>query len=143
VTPPEVREQREKERELKELDRDIRTVFAYNLPLKADERDLFEFFSKAGTVEDVRIIMDRNTRKSKGFAYIEYANRVSVEWLGWVVARIFRCLSRVHSALHLICSIHSLCYGDRLQNGLSAEQWLLTTDLGFVLCRRTLSMRSL
>ena len=75
-TPPEVREAREKERELKELDRDIRTVFAYNLPLKADERNLFEFFSKGGTVEDVRIIMDRNTRRSKGFAYIEYASRV-------------------------------------------------------------------
>ena len=75
-TPPEVREQRERERELKELDRDIRTVFAYNLPLRADERDLFKFFSAAGLVEDVRIITDRNTRKSKGFAYIEYANRV-------------------------------------------------------------------
>lgn len=71
-----MREQREKERELKELDRDIRTVFAFNLPLKAEEFDLFQFFSKAGVVEDVRIIMDRNTRKSKGFAYIEYANRV-------------------------------------------------------------------
>ncbi|KAK9908927.1 hypothetical protein WJX75_004772 [Coccomyxa subellipsoidea] len=77
-TPPEVREQREKERELKELDRDIRTVFAYNLPLKADERDLFEFFSKAGPIEDVRIIMDRNTRKSKGFAYIEYTNKADI-----------------------------------------------------------------
>ena len=75
-TPPEVREQRERERELRELDRDIRTVFAFNLPLKADERDLFEFFSKAGQVEDVRIIKDRNTNKSKGFAYIEYTNRV-------------------------------------------------------------------
>ncbi len=73
-----MREAREKERELRELDRDIRTVFAYNLPLKADERDLFEFFSGAGTVEDVRIIMDRNTRRSKGFAYIEYGNRVRV-----------------------------------------------------------------
>ena len=29
-TPPEVREQRERERELRELDRDIRTVFAFN-----------------------------------------------------------------------------------------------------------------
>lgn len=75
-TPPEVREQRERERELRELDRDIRTVFAFNLPLKADERNLFEFFSKAGQVEDVRIIKDRNTNKSKGFAYIEYTNRV-------------------------------------------------------------------
>lgn len=77
-TPPEVKEQRERERELKELDRDTRTVFAYNLNLKAEERDLFEFFSKAGKVVDVKIIMDRNTRKSKGFSYIEFQNRVCV-----------------------------------------------------------------
>lgn len=43
-------EQRERERELKELDRDTRTVFAYNLNLKADEKDLFDFFTRAGTV---------------------------------------------------------------------------------------------
>lgn len=41
---------REREKELKELDRDTRTVFAYNLNLKADERDLFDFFSGAGEV---------------------------------------------------------------------------------------------
>jgi RNA-binding protein 39 len=45
-------------RELEELDRDVRTVFAYNVSTKADERDLFEFFSGAGTVLDVRIIYD-------------------------------------------------------------------------------------
>lgn len=77
ATPPEVREQRERERELLELDRDIRTIFAYNLPLKATEQDLFNFFATAGKIVDVKIIMDRNTRRSKGFAYIEYANRVS------------------------------------------------------------------
>lgn len=75
-TPPEVREAREREKELRELDRDTRTVFAYNLNLKAEERDLFEFFSQAGEVADVKMIMDRNTRRSKGFAYIEMAKRV-------------------------------------------------------------------
>ena len=50
ATPPEVIEARERDRELKELDRDTRTVFAYNLNLKADERDLFDFFSQAGEV---------------------------------------------------------------------------------------------
>lgn len=77
-TPPEVRAAREREKELAELDRDIRTVFAYNLNLKAEEKDLFQFFSTAGKVLDVRIISDRNTRRSKGFAYIEYARRVRV-----------------------------------------------------------------
>ena len=63
-----------------ELDRDIRTIFAYNLPLRATEKELFQFFSSAGQIGDVRIIVDRNTRKSKGFAYIEYANRVSIRF---------------------------------------------------------------
>lgn len=75
-TPPEVREAREQEKELQRLDRDTRTVFAYNLSLKADERDLFDFFSEAGTVVDIRIICDRHTKRSKGFAYIEYEDRV-------------------------------------------------------------------
>ena len=93
-TPPEVREQRERERELRELDRDIRTVFAFNLPLKADERNLFEFFSKAGQVEDVRIIKDRNTNKSKGFAYIEYTNRVRPAQPIWQIVSAILTLRR-------------------------------------------------
>ena len=46
-------------------------MFAYNLSLRADERDIFEFFSQAGRVVDVKLISDRNTRRSKGFSYIE------------------------------------------------------------------------
>ncbi len=102
-----MREQRERERELKELDRDIRTVFAYNLPLRADERDLFKFFSAAGMVEDVRIITDRNTRKSKGFAYIEYANRVRA-------GRWFRRRLRAHKRtclLSLVGVVHKQGFG--------------------------------
>ncbi|ONK58802.1 uncharacterized protein A4U43_C09F16790 [Asparagus officinalis] len=34
------------------------------MPLKATERDVYEFFSKAGKVRDVRLIMDRNSRRS-------------------------------------------------------------------------------
>ena len=86
VTPPEVRAAREREKELAELDRDIRTVFAYNLNLKAEEKDLFQFFSTAGKVLDVRIISDRNTRRSKGFAYIEYARRVRQPICRWLLA---------------------------------------------------------
>ena len=64
VTPPETREQRERERELKELDRDTRTVFAYNLNLKADEKDIFEFFSRAGTVRGAPLCQPRSLRRS-------------------------------------------------------------------------------
>ena len=75
------KEEKELERqkaELEKLDRDTRTVFAYNLSTKADERDIYQFFSKAGTVNDVRIIYDRNTPRSKGMAYIEFADKANI-----------------------------------------------------------------
>ncbi|PON83538.1 Splicing factor-like protein [Trema orientale] len=59
-------------------ERDQRTVFAYQMPLKANERDVYEFFSKAGKVRDVRLIMDRNSRRSKGVGYIEFYDAMSV-----------------------------------------------------------------
>ncbi|KAL8133099.1 uncharacterized protein LOC141712372 isoform X3 [Apium graveolens] len=59
-------------------ERDQRTVFSYQMPLKATERDVYEFFSKAGKVRDVRLIMDRNSRRSKGVGYIEFYDAMSV-----------------------------------------------------------------
>ncbi|KAF0930924.1 hypothetical protein E2562_037136 [Oryza meyeriana var. granulata] len=59
-------------------ERDQRTVFAFQLSLKADERDVYEFFSRAGKVRDVRLIMDRNSRRSKGVGYIEFYDAMSV-----------------------------------------------------------------
>ncbi|KAJ0233917.1 RRM domain-containing protein [Hirschfeldia incana] len=59
-------------------ERDQRTVFAYQMPLKATERDVYEFFSKVGKVRDVRLIMDRNSRRSKGVGYIEFYDVMSV-----------------------------------------------------------------
>ncbi|OAY73674.1 RNA-binding protein 39 [Ananas comosus] len=59
-------------------ERDQRTVFAYQLSLKADERDVYDFFSRAGKVRDVRLIMDRNSRRSKGVGYIEFYDVMSV-----------------------------------------------------------------
>uniref|UniRef100_A0A8C2EQD9 RNA binding motif protein 39a n=1 Tax=Cyprinus carpio TaxID=7962 RepID=A0A8C2EQD9_CYPCA len=41
-------------------------------------RDLEEFFSAVGKVRDVRIISDRNSRRSKGIAYIEFVDTTSV-----------------------------------------------------------------
>ncbi|KAL2323994.1 hypothetical protein Fmac_023052 [Flemingia macrophylla] len=78
----ETRRHKEKKEETKEPEvdpeRDQRTVFAYQISLKADERDVYEFFSRAGKVRDVRLIMDRNSRRSKGVGYIEFYDVMSV-----------------------------------------------------------------
>ncbi|KAL4278851.1 hypothetical protein GQ457_03G000230 [Hibiscus cannabinus] len=59
-------------------ERDQRTVFVYQISLKANERDVYEFFSRAGKVRDVRLIMDRNSRRSKGVGYVEFYDVMSV-----------------------------------------------------------------
>lgn len=45
---------------------------------RADEKAIFQFFSKAGTVLDIQLITDKNTRRSRGMAYIEYATQEEV-----------------------------------------------------------------
>ncbi|XP_062178153.1 uncharacterized protein LOC133882928 isoform X2 [Alnus glutinosa] len=78
----ESRRYKEKKEEVTEPEadpeRDQRTVFAYQICLKANERDVYEFFSRAGKVRDVRLIMDRNSRRSKGVGYIEFYDAMSV-----------------------------------------------------------------
>lgn len=73
------REVEERKKELEKLERDTRTVFAYNMSTKAYEWDLFEFFSRAGTVQDVQIIYDRSTGRSKGMAYVEMSTKAEAE----------------------------------------------------------------
>lgn len=133
VTPPEVRAERERAAEMEALDRDTRTVFAYNLPLRAEEKEIFQFFIKAGALggvaarrwrpwpcwprphhplalntrtsllhathahtgshmhlsphlkpapagplNDIKVITDKTTGRSKGFAYIEFQRKEDV-----------------------------------------------------------------
>nr|XP_058967640.1 RNA-binding protein 39-like isoform X3 [Pocillopora verrucosa] len=76
--------QRLERRELKPAEditpeeRDARTAFCMQLARNIRPRDLEEFFSKVGQVADVRIISDRNSRRSKGIAYVEFTDRSAV-----------------------------------------------------------------
>ncbi|XP_041702685.1 RNA-binding protein 39 isoform X2 [Coregonus clupeaformis] len=59
-------------------ERDARTVFCMQLAARIRPRDLEDFFSAVGKVRDVRMISDRNSRRSKGIAYIEFLEVNSV-----------------------------------------------------------------
>lgn len=71
-------EQRRLQKEAEDIDRDRRTVFACQIHPRVDERDIFEFFSQCGKVRDVQLIRDAKTSKSKGLAYIEFHDHMSV-----------------------------------------------------------------
>ena len=49
-------------------------IYVGNLSYNATEEELNEFFSAYGEVKSVRIIMDRETGRSKGFAFVEMPN---------------------------------------------------------------------
>jgi len=53
-------------------------VFVSQIHPKVDERDLFDFFSHVGKVEDIRMIRDQRTQKSKGLAYVEFWEKEAV-----------------------------------------------------------------
>mmetsp|Transcript_89234 Transcript_89234/g.257320 ORF Transcript_89234/g.257320 Transcript_89234/m.257320 type:complete len:149 (-) Transcript_89234:121-567(-) len=80
LDPAEAEKQRqdaEEEEERRKLAQDAarmdRTVMVVGLSVKADERDIFEFFvGAAGKVRDVQIIRDARTGRSKGVAYVEF-----------------------------------------------------------------------
>jgi len=59
-------------------ERDARTVFCMQLAARIRPRDLEDFFSAVGKVRDVRMISDRNSRRSKGIAYVEFLETTSV-----------------------------------------------------------------
>ncbi|XXG68621.1 hypothetical protein AAC387_Pa06g1667 [Persea americana] len=60
---------RDEEREALETNR----LFVRNLPYTASEDDLMGLFSKFGDVSQVHLVVDKETRRSKGIAYVLYA----------------------------------------------------------------------
>ncbi len=54
-------------------------LFIGNLPYSTTEEELRNLFSQAGNVTSVSIIKDRDTGRSRGFAFIEMANQADAE----------------------------------------------------------------
>lgn len=48
-------------------------LYVGSLPYSTTEQQLTELFSQHGTVQSVKVIMDRFTGQSRGFAFVEMA----------------------------------------------------------------------
>jgi RNA recognition motif-containing protein len=49
-------------------------IYVGNLSYDAGENDLRQVFEEFGTVDSVKVIVDRYTNRSKGFGFVEMSN---------------------------------------------------------------------
>ena len=54
-------------------------LYVGNFPYTVDESQLREIFSTYGEIEDLALIMDRDTGKPKGFAFVTFATQQAAE----------------------------------------------------------------
>jgi|SRR5262245_21923818 len=49
-------------------------LYVGNLPFTATDEELQEVFAQAGAVQSAKVIMDRDTGRSKGFGFVEMSS---------------------------------------------------------------------
>lgn len=54
-------------------------LYVGNLSYSMTEQDLRDLFSQAGEIQDVMLIVDRDTRRSKGFGFVEYVTEADAQ----------------------------------------------------------------
>jgi RNA recognition motif-containing protein len=54
-------------------------LYVGNLPYSATEQALVDSFAECGTVESAKIIMDRDSGRSKGFAFVEMSTEAEAQ----------------------------------------------------------------
>lgn len=47
-------------------------LYVGNLPFKTDSDELRDAFAEFGTVRSAKVVMDRDTGRSKGFGFVEF-----------------------------------------------------------------------
>ncbi|GMS89747.1 hypothetical protein PENTCL1PPCAC_11922, partial [Pristionchus entomophagus] len=50
------------------------SVYVGNLPYRTTENEVGDFFSQVGEVTNVRLVIDRETGRAKGFGFVEFSN---------------------------------------------------------------------
>jgi len=73
------RRQRSPEPEPPSEDKDRRTIMCMQLAALVGPRELEDFFQKLGQVREVKMIADKNSRRSKGIAYVEFHDETTVD----------------------------------------------------------------
>lgn len=80
-------------------DRDQRTAFVKNLPFKCTEEELGAFFDARGGKVIARMVKDKATGRSRGFAYVEFSEEGALQ----VAIMRWGCKSRIQFIRPIFC----------------------------------------
>lgn len=50
------------------------TIYIGNIPYSMKEQDLIDVFQEFGPVESAKVIIDKKTKRSKGYGFVEMQN---------------------------------------------------------------------
>ncbi len=54
-------------------------LYVGNLPFSVSEQDLEDLFAQVGVVESINVVTDRDTGRSRGFAFVEMESREAAD----------------------------------------------------------------
>lgn len=54
-------------------------LFVGNLPYSMDDQELYDLFSEVGEVVSAQVIFDRQTRRSRGFGFVQMGDEAAAE----------------------------------------------------------------
>jgi cold-inducible RNA-binding protein len=54
-------------------------LFVIGLPYDLDDAELVEIFEKFGTIKSAKVVMDRETGKSRGFGFVDMPNTIEAK----------------------------------------------------------------
>lgn len=57
----------------------MKKLFVGNLPFNTTDEDLRELFASIGEVTSARVIIDRQTERSRGFGFVEMESNVAAQ----------------------------------------------------------------
>lgn len=69
----------DKQEETQDEDAEMRSIYVGNVHFKSTKEELTDFFKECGEIKRITILQDKFTGQPKGFAYVEFADKESVQ----------------------------------------------------------------
>jgi RNA recognition motif-containing protein len=68
----------------------MKTIYVGNLPFRATEQDIRTLFGDYGVVQSVKMVMDRETGKPRGFCFVQMEDKDALKAIEALDGQIFQ-----------------------------------------------------